>query len=559
MVNTLVFPYSVAGLIIALVLPGVAALAQSSGGGSCESLRHLQIPETTISSAQWIGTGEFTPPDRGGVPGGGTLPFMEPQDVGPGAKPDTDLGPMTAIRNLPPFCRVAGIVQPSINFEVWLPSASGDRRWNGKFNGVGNGGLAGFIAYDAMMQSLGRGYATASTDTGHIEKFNDDSWALDEKLLVDFASRSIHMTAVAAKTIIRAYYGRDPQYSYFTGCSGGGGQGLSEAQRYPADFNGIIAGAPANFPTRLWPGELYAAWVTHRDEASRIPNEKLPAIAGAALDACDANDRVRDGVINDPRQCDFDPARILCARDNGPHCLTAAQADSVRKIYEGAKDPSTGKSFWYGYEKSGEIFWPGHIHNPFNTPVAYFKYMVLKDPNWDWKTLSFSDPKSFELFEEASRKLGPILDSTNPNLSQYKKRGGKLILYHGWLDQNISPRNTIQYFESVQKTMGGPGETEDFVRLFMAPGMAHCSGGPGPNTFDALGSLEQWVEKGNAPDRIIATHSTGGKADRARPLCPYPQVAAYKGTGSVDDADSFTCSLEASSGVEPAQILYLHH
>ena len=477
--------------------------------------------------------------------GAGQPPIGGPPGPARGAKPDMGRGPASIPKDLPAFCRVTGVVQPSINFEVWLPSASGDKGWNGKFNGVGNGGLAGFIAYDAMVQSLARGYATASTDTGHVDKFNDDSWALDEGLLVDFASRSIHMTAVAAKAIIRAYYSQGPRYSYFTGCSGGGGQALSEAQRYPADYDGILAGAPANFPTRLWPGELYAAWVTHRDEASRIPNEKLPAITTASLAACDANDTVKDGVIDDPRQCDFDPAKIRCAGADGQNCLTAAQVDSVRRIYEGAKDPSTGRRFWYGYEKSSETFWPGHINNPFNTPVSYFKYMVLKDPNWDWKNLSFSDPKSFALMEEASRKLGPVLDSTNPDLSPFEKRGGKLILYHGWLDQNIAPRNTIQYFESVQETMGGPGKTEGFVRLFMAPGMAHCSGGPGPNTLDALASLEQWVEKGKAPDRIIATHATDGKVDRSRPLCPYPKVAKYKGTGSVDDAANFTCSLEA--------------
>ncbi|HTY61178.1 MAG TPA: tannase/feruloyl esterase family alpha/beta hydrolase, partial [Acidobacteriota bacterium] len=463
---------AVAGLGIALILSGATAFAQSSVSGSCEKLMSVQIPETTISSAKWIAAGEFSPPGRGIALGGGQPPFGAPPGAGRGAKPEIGRGPAGTLQAVPAFCRVVGVVQPSINFEVWLPPASGENKWNGKFNGVGNGGMAGFIAYDAMMQALARGYATASTDTGHVEKRNDDSWALDEKLVVDFASRGIHMTAVAAKAVIRAYYSRDPQYSYFTGCSGGGGQALSEAQRYPADYNGIVAGAPANYPTHLWPGELYAAWVTHRDEASRIPNDKLPLIVNAALDACDAADGVKDGVINDPRQCNFDPAKIQCSGADGPNCLTAAQADSVRKIYEGAKDPSTGKRFWYGYEKSSETLWPGHINEPFNTPISYFKYMVLKNPNWDWKSLSFSDPKSFALLEESAKKFGPVLDSINPDLTRFEKRGGKLILYHGWLDQNISPRNTIQYFESVQKTMGGPGKTEEFVRLFMAPGMA---------------------------------------------------------------------------------------
>jgi len=535
--------HSIALLSVALGLLVATGYGQIAAG-SCENLKGLKIPETAIVSAQSIDAGDFMPPGRGMALGGGQPPFGGPPDAGRGAKPDIGRGPMGATKALPAFCRVIGVVQPAINFEVWLPPASGDKRWNGKFNGVGNGGLAGSISYDAMMQSLTRGYATASTDTGHVDKIGNDSWALDEKLIVDFASRSIHMTAVAAKAVIRAYYNQEPQYSYFTGCSGGGGQALSEAQRYPDDYNGIVAGAPANYPTHLWPGELYAAWATHRDAANLIPNEKLHVITNAVLEACDALDGVKDGVLDDPRRCDFDPAKIQCSGADGPGCLTAAQVDSVRKIYEGAKDPSTGKPFWYGYEMSSETFWPGHINNPFGTPLSYFKFMVLKDSGWDWKNFSFADPRNFELMDEASKKLGPVLDSTNPDLTSFKKRGGKLIMYHGWLDQNIAPRNSIQYFESVQKKMGGEKQTQDFARLFLAPGMTHCGGGPGPNTLDALSSLEQWVEKAKAPDQIIATHSSGGKVDRARPLCPYPQVAKYKGTGSTDAAASFVCSLE---------------
>lgn len=526
------------GLCIAAGLLGAAASGQTATRGSCESLKSLKIPETSIVSAQLMAAGEFTPPARGGGMGGGP----------PAAKglPNAGRGPAgPAGKDLPPFCRVIGVVQPTINFEVWLPPASGDRQWNGKFNGVGNGGMAGFINYDAMMQSLARGYATASTDTGHIQRPGDDSWALGHpELVVDFASRGIHMTARAAKTIIQAYYNREPKCSYFTGCSGGGGQALSEAQRYPADYNGMVAGAPANFPTQMWPGELYDAWVTHRDDASFIPNEKLPLITNAALEACDNLDGIKDGVLDDPRSCSFNPAKLKCSGTDGPNCLTAAQVDSVRKVYEGLKDPSTGKHFWYGYEMSSETLWPGHINNPFGAPLSYYKYMALQKPDWDWKSLSFADPRDFAVTEEASRRLGPILNSVDPDLTAFKKLGGKLIMYHGWLDQNISPRNSIQYFESVQETMGGEKETQDFLRLFMAPGMGHCGGGPGPNTLDALTALEQWVEKGKAPDQIIATHSTGGNVDRSRPLCPYPQVAKYKGTGSTDDAANFVCTSE---------------
>jgi len=536
---------TLAGSSIALVLLGSLAFGQAAAVVSCDGLKSLTIPETTIVSTQAVAAGEFTPPSRGIAFGGGQPPFGGPPDAGRGAKPDIGRGSIGTSKALPAFCRVIGVVRPAINFEVWLPPVSGDKRWNGKFNGVGNGGMAGFINYEAMMQSLARGYATASTDTGHVEKIGDDSWALGHpELIVDFASRSIHMMTRAAKTLVQAYYAKEAQYSYFTGCSGGGGQSLSEAQRYPADYNGIVAGAPANFPTHLWPGELYAAWVTHRDAASFIPNEKLPLITNAVLQACDSLDGVKDGVLDDPRNCNFDPVKLQCPGADGPDCLTAAQADSVKKIYEGAKDPVTGKLFWHGYEMSSEQQWPGHINTPFGTPISYFRYMVQQDPKWDWKSFSFADPKNFALMDEASQRLGPILDSTNPDLTAFKKLGGKLIMYHGWLDQNISPRNSVQYFESVQETMGGSQETHDFLRLFMAPGMGHCGGGPGPNMLDTLASLEQWVENAKAPDKIIATHSVNGNVDRARPLCPYPQSAKYKGTGDTNDPSNFICTSE---------------
>jgi feruloyl esterase len=224
--------------------------------------------------------------------------------------------------------------------------------------------------------------------------------------------------------------------------------------------------------------------------------------------------------------------------------------DSVKKIYAGLRDPSTGKLFWYGYERSSELGWPGHINDPFNVPLSYFKYMAFQNPNWDWKTFNFTDPKNFALVSEASKKLGSLLDSTDPDLTPFKKLGGKLIQYHGWIDQNISPLNSISYYESVEKTMGGKQASQDFYRLFLAPGMGHCGGGAGPNTLDGLSALEQWVEKGNAPDQIIATHATGGKVDRARPLCPYPQVAKHKGTGSTDDPANFVCTSESNKSAK---------
>jgi feruloyl esterase len=513
---------------LGLSLLAARSAAQSAGtqqgGSSCEALASLKLPETAITSAETVPAGEFTPPARGGPPGGEWL------------------APNQDTRTLPAFCRVAGVVAPQIRFEVWLPQQTGSGRWNEKLNGVGNGGLAGFINYAAMMRSLTRGYATASTDAGHVAEPGNDDWALGHpELLVDFASRSIHMTARAAKAVILAYYGRSAARSYFTGCSGGGGQALSEAQRYPADYDGIVAGAPANFPTHMWPGELYPAWVTHRTPESLIPWEKLSLVQGAVLAACDAPDGIEDGILADPRRCQFKPSSLLCKGPDGPDCLTAAQVESFERIYEGLKDPSSGGLFWPGYEMSSEPGWTGHVFEPFSIPLNYFKYMALQDPGWDWRSLDFSDPQSFALLNDASHRLGPILNSTDPDLTAFKRLGGKLILYHGWIDANIAPRNSIAYYQAVQEAMGGEPETQSFLRLFMVPGMGHCGGGPGPNTFDALAALEQWVENGKAPDRITASHVSSGAVDRTRPLCVFPRVAVYQGRGSTDDAANFEC------------------
>ena len=243
----------------------------------------------------------------------------------------------------------------------------------------------------------------------------------------------------------------------------------------------------------MWPGELYPAWLTQKGTASAIPVEKLPVITNAVLAACDGT-RWRHGRgLDDPRKCNFDPTTLLCSGADATTCLTAPQSDAVKKIYAGLKDPS-GQQFWPPYEVSSEIGWGGHIGQPFSIPTSYFKFMVFEDPNWDWKTFSFTDPNNFAIMNDAHYRLGPILDATEPDLTAFKRLGGKLIMYHGWIDQNIAPRNSINYYESVVETMGGERKTQNFLRLFMAPGMQHCGGGPGPDTFDSLGALEKWVE-----------------------------------------------------------------
>jgi feruloyl esterase len=509
----------VAGMLLAAFagLPGAAAESTASAQsapaapatGVCESLRYLQLPQTTITLVE----------SRDGQP------FI-PQGTKERVVPPT------------PFCRVAGVIDPEIRFEVWMPPSGS---WNGKFNGVGNGGLAGSISYAAMGTALRRNYATASTDTGH--QGGNGSWALGRpELLVDFASRAIHAMTLDAKMIVQTYYGQAPRQSYFTGCSGGGGQGLSEAQRYPLDYNGIVSGAPANYVTRMWPGELWPAWFTHKDPANLIPPNKLPMIQTAAIAACDADDGVKDGIIRDPRTCKFDPASIQCKGGDAPNCLTAGQATSVRAIYGGLKDPTTGRQFWPGFEPGGESGWEGHIGSAFGTPLAYFKYFYLGDTSWNWQTFDMTNPGNMQLMYDADAKLKSVLNSTDPDIGSFKGAGGKLIMYHGWSDAFIAPRNSIAYYESVEALQGGEKPTQDFLRLFMAPAMMHCGGGNGPNTFDALTALENWVEKGQAPASITASHSgADGRVDRTRPLCVYPQVEIYKGSSDINDAASFVC------------------
>ena len=338
-----------------------------------------------------------------------------------------------------------------------------------------------------------------------------------------------------AKAIIQAFYGNAPRRSYWNGCSTGGRQGLKEAQMFPEDFDGIIAGAPAN-------RTAMALWVAHallKDPASYIPPAKYPLIHKAVLDACDARDGVKDGLIEDPTRCQPDPGVLLCKDGDGPDCLTAPQVEAARKVYMPGRNPRTGKELFGPLAPGSELGWAtlGGGPEPYASILDQLKYVVVKDPAWDWRTFDFDqDIARFELPENL------VMNATNPNLTRFFARGGKLLIYHGWNDQNVSPYNTVRYFKSVQEALGGASKTADNMRLFMAPGMAHCSGGEGPNAFDKVGTLNRWVEEGKAPDSIIASHSTDGKVDRTRPLCPYPRVAKYKGTGSIDDAANFVCA-----------------
>jgi feruloyl esterase len=434
--------------------------------------------------------------------------------------------------------------------------------WNGKYQGQGNGGFAGMIGYPGLGAAIKRGYATAGTDTGHSG--GDAAWALGHpEKVIDFGYRGIHEMTLKAKAIIDAFYGDHPQHSYFASCSDGGREALMEAQRFPEDYDGILAGAPANFWTHLLVGTMWVVQATTLDQASYIPAGKLPAIGAAVLAACDAQDGVVDGILNDPRQCHFDPTTLLCKGADSNSCLTAPQVAALQKIYAGPHD-SAGHRLFPGYMSGAEegpggwMLWitgsqPGHSLL-FFFGTQYFTNMVYEQAGWDYKTFNVDQATKL-----ADSKTARALNATDPNLKPFRARGGKLILYHGWGDVAIPAPNTIDYYNRVVATMG-PRNTDSFLRLFMAPGMQHCGGGPGPNSFgqgansppydsehNIYTAVEQWVEKGVAPSKIIATKYVDDfNPERGikmtRPLCPYPQVAKYKGTGDTNDAANFVCA-----------------
>jgi len=494
----------------AAVIAAVAHAPLSGAGRSCEALASLALPQTTITAVKPVAAGGFVPPGAGGR---GT----------------------EAMKDLPAFCRIAATLTPTsdsdIKVEVWLP-ASG---WNGKFLAVGNGGWAGSISYAAMADALRHGYATSSTDTGHSTPGASFALGHPEKL-IDYAWRSEHEMTVKAKAIIAAHYGETPKLSYWNGCSAGGKQALKEAQRFPEDFNGIIAGAPASDWTGRASSALRVAARVHKDDASNIPAAKYPAIHAAVLEACDALDGVKDGVLENPRACPFDPKVLECKGGDSPTCLTSAQVDAVRAIYASPHNPKTGRALT-GLEPGSELGWATWGgEQPLGIASDHFKYVVFKDPAWDFRTFDFERDAV-----RAEQNDAGTINAIDPNLKSFFDRGGKLLQYHGWGDPQISPGHSVQYYTRVAEALGGSKNIHDSYRLFMVPGMAHCGDGEGPNRFDMVSTLEQWVERGKAPERIEASRMRDGKIDRTRPLCPYPQIATYDGKGDTNSAASFVC------------------
>jgi len=479
---------------------------------SCERLSSLALPNTSITLAQVVPAGAFALP---------------------GTRPAT-----LQFSQLPAFCRVAATLTPSsdsdIKIELWLPLAD----WNGKFEAVGNGGWAGTITYDWLAAALQEGYATASTDTGHADASASFAIRHPEKV-IDFAYRAVHEMTLKSQAIIATFYGQAPRFSYFTGCSTGGRQGLMEAQRFPQDFDGIIAGAPANDQTHLSAWRIAVEAKILQSPASVVPPPKLALLNRSVLAACDAIDGVTDGLLTDPRRCHFDPATLLCRGADRNDCLTPQQIEAVKMGYAPATR-STGQLLFPGLVPGGETGWDmltAAKSEPGSIDVGMFRFVAHQDPAWDWRTFDMDRDTSL-----LDNKAG-FIDAVNPDLSAFRAHGGKLLLYHGWNDGGsggaISPLNTVDYYASVLAKMGS--SQQDWLRLFMVPGMAHCGGGPGPNQVNWMAALERWRESGSAPDRLLASRVSDNHVNMTRPLCPYPQVAHYLGVGTTNDANNFTC------------------
>jgi len=522
--------------------------AMQAAAVTCENLISLQLHHTTITAAQSIPAGSYTAPNG------------------------------EVFTDMPAFCRVAATLAPTsdsnIGIEIWMPAST----WNEKFEGVGNGGFAGSISYAALASNVKLGYATVSTDTGHTGESTDASFALGHpQKIIDFGYRAVHLMTVIGKQIAVAFYGNQPRHSYFTGCSTGGRQALMEAQRFADDYDGIVAGDPVAFYTHHHVGaNLWVTWQMFENPASTIFTTQDVLLGNAVDAACDALDGVVDGVLNNPRICHFNPAQLQCTgNQQPPSCLTAPEVEAIDKIWTGPDQMVHQHGYYPPFERGGEADgWPSSISpEPPPAPqtdnhevlgVSFMQNFVFDNPNWTFQSFNWtSDPAYVDNKEVVPGKtLSEVLNSVDPDLSEFQERGGKLIQYHGFSDPEVPPLASINYFESVATDRGqeDPGKVpgrvpakdagesssgiHDFYRLFMVPGMNHCQGGPGANVFDMLTPLDQWVEQDIAPDSILATHYVNNDPAQGvaftRPLCSYPQEAKYVG-GNPNEAANFVC------------------
>ena len=476
----------------------------------------------------------------------------------------------TTHTDLPSFCRVNGVSRPTadshIHWEVWMPASN----WSGRFYQVGNGAFAGSIRYSALSWGMRGGNAVAATDNGHQAHPLDASWALRRpEKIKDYGYRSLDETTRSAKALINAYYGTAPKYSYFSGCSDGGREALVQVQRFPQSWDGVIVGGP--FWIKQLIGSMWASKVMSDTPGGELPHSLLPLIEAAALKSCSPAAEVVNGIAGDPRHCRFDPATLVCREGQAQDCITEAQAQSLRKIYEGARNPRTGEVLHRGPVASLEsqatngegwdVIVGSDPGRTLGTRFAehFFKYMVFDDPQWTFRQFDFdSDVERTHNKVIAGESLQSVIDPIKTDLREFQNKGGKVIFYAGWGEPAATPGSVIQYYEDVSQHSGGMNRTQEFMRLFLVPGMLHCFGGPGPNAFgqrlpalredaqhDIRHALQAWVEEGRAPEQIIGTKYVGDDPKKGvaftRPLCPFPKVARYTGTGSKNQAESFRC------------------
>lgn len=501
-------------VIACLFVLALAIAPRTALAASCAELQRVALPDTIITTAEVVAAGSFTP---------------------------TAGGPAAAqavYARLPEFCRIAATLRPSadseIKIEVWLPASA----WNGKFQAVGNGGWAGSISYQVLAGALGAGYAAASTDTGHTG--NSAAFAVGHpEKVIDLGYRAVHEMTVKAKALINAFYGAAPTLSLWNGCSQGGRQGVAAAVRYPEDFDGVIAGAPAVNWMHLHAGRMAANRAANTTPASTIPRAKYALIHDAVLAACDASDGVKDGVLENPPACTFDPGVLQCRAGQGEEsCLTAPQVEAARVMYAPVKHPATGDVVVPGLMPGSELGWfAAAAAQPVATAFEAYRYLAFQDPKWD--PASFNPATDIDRMLRADRD--DVLGTTSTDLGAFFERGGKLLLYHGWSDAQVTPLNTVGYFNKVVSRFGRDVVGKS-IQLYMVPGMGHCQGGTGTDRFDKVQPLEAWLATGRAPASIEAARATGGIIDRTRPVCPYGQVATYCGRGSANYGPNFVCS-----------------
>jgi feruloyl esterase len=534
-------------LWLGLVFVSMAFSRSGFAGQSCEKLQDLQLPKVEITSATGVRAGVFA----------SSVPTVAGK----------------AIVRLAAHCEVRAVARPTsdseIGIEIWLPAEN----WNGKYQQVGNGGWAGAIHEPPLAGAVRRGFVAAATDDGHKGGITDDGRGVrtaefaigHPEKLIDYGYRALSETRTTALAAIRAFYGRDAVRSYFVGCSDGGREALMVAQRFPEDFDGILAGDPGNDWSHWAAGLVWNEQAQLAGSPGAIPTTKRALIQHAVIAACDAVDGVVDGLISDPRFCHFDPAVLTCKGGDAPDCLTAAQVVALKKVYDGPKNPRTGEQIYPGYPPGIEnapgsnLIAPSR-HDAFSFGDTWFGQALFEQQSWDSRTLDFDKDVAF-----SDRKGSPVVDAINPDLRSFRDHGGKLIQYHGWSDALIPPGGSVVYYERVAAFMSRypdprserSNSVDTFYRLFMIPGMGHCYGGAGPTSItptdgsaaidpehDLMSSLEQWVEKGIAPDRVIGSGKAPNDPGKtlSRPICPYPQVTRYKGRGDTHDAASFECA-----------------